>query len=128
MESDGDAVRLSLPADVRYLRLARLTAAGLAGDLGFDVREIEDLRIAVDEACAVLLDAPLAPGTSLDLVYRADDGEVSIEGSCAGDGSRVPEVHPVARELLKMSTDEHDIVAEGGLWRFRLVKRGSTAS
>ena len=34
-----------------YLRLVRLTAAGLASRLGFTFDEVEDLRIAVDELC-----------------------------------------------------------------------------
>ena len=34
-----------------FLRLARVTAAGLAGRLGFSFDEVEDLRLAIDELC-----------------------------------------------------------------------------
>src|SRR2546423_11409599 len=51
---DGD-VRLVVPAAPEYLRLVRLTAAGLASRLGFTFDEVEDLRIAVDELCFHLL-------------------------------------------------------------------------
>ena len=51
----GGDVRLVVPAAPEYLRLVRLTAAGLASRLGFTFDEVEDLRIAVDELCFHLL-------------------------------------------------------------------------
>jgi serine/threonine-protein kinase RsbW len=126
---DG-VVRLQLPAHTRFLRLARLTATGVATDAGFDLEQIEDLRLAIDEACAVLLDA--AADGDLHITYRfRPDGGVEIEGSTpAGDGSL--DVHPVAADLLAMTTDEHSfevIPADDGVQppaparrAFRLVK------
>ena len=53
-----DVVELRLPAESAYLSVLRTATAGLAARLDFTLDEIEDLRIAVDEACAMLL--PLA--------------------------------------------------------------------
>jgi serine/threonine-protein kinase RsbW len=50
-----DAVEIRLPADSAYLSVLRTATAGLAARLDFTLDEIEDLRIAVDEACAMLL-------------------------------------------------------------------------
>ena len=50
-----DAVEIRLPADSAYLSILRTATAGLAARLDFTLDEIEDLRIAVDEACAMLL-------------------------------------------------------------------------
>jgi serine/threonine-protein kinase RsbW len=50
-----DVVRLRLPAVGAYLSVLRSATAGLAARLDFTLEEIEDLRIAVDEACAILL-------------------------------------------------------------------------
>ena len=50
-----DVVRLRLPAVGAYLSVLRTATAGLAARLDFTLDEIEDLRIAVDEACAMLL-------------------------------------------------------------------------
>jgi serine/threonine-protein kinase RsbW len=57
-----DAVEIRLPADSAYLSVLRTATAGLAARLDFTLDEIEDLRIAVDEACAMLL--PQALGSS----------------------------------------------------------------
>jgi serine/threonine-protein kinase RsbW len=55
---DGDVVVLVVPADNTYLAVLRTATAGLAARLGMTLDQIEDLRIAVDEACAILV--PLA--------------------------------------------------------------------
>ena len=38
-------VRLSLPGSLRHLRLARLAVACLAGEFGYSMQAIEDLRV-----------------------------------------------------------------------------------
>jgi serine/threonine-protein kinase RsbW len=50
-----DVVLLVVPADGGYLSVLRTATAGLAARLKFSLEEIEDLRIAVDEACAMLI-------------------------------------------------------------------------
>ena len=60
-----DYVELRVPASGAYLAVLRTAAAGLAARLDFTIDDIEDLRLAVDEACALLL--PLAtPGARID--------------------------------------------------------------
>ena len=46
----GDVVEVRLPADVIYISILRLTAAGLAARCELTIDDIEDLRLAVDEA------------------------------------------------------------------------------
>ncbi|MGZ5399450.1 MAG: anti-sigma factor [Nocardioides sp.] len=48
-------VELRLPADSAYVSVLRTTTAGLAARLDFTIDDIEDLRIAVGEACAMVL-------------------------------------------------------------------------
>ena len=50
----ADVVGLSIPSGADLLVLARLTAATVASRAGFDVEEVEDLRLAVDELCVAL--------------------------------------------------------------------------
>ncbi|MDP9416304.1 MAG: anti-sigma regulatory factor [Actinomycetota bacterium] len=50
-----DVVEVRMPAASAYLSVLRTATAGLAARLDFTLDEIEDLRIAVDEACALLL-------------------------------------------------------------------------
>ena len=48
-------VELRLPADSAYVSVLRTTTAGLAARLDFTLDDIEDLRIAVGEASALVL-------------------------------------------------------------------------
>lgn len=121
MAVDESPVRLVIPAQARFLRLARLTAAGIAGDLGFGLEPIEDLRVAVDEVCAILIEGA-SDGAELELRYRITGEGLVIEGSCANPGAE-PELHPVARELLAMTADDYQVESVGGVAAFRLVKR-----
>jgi serine/threonine-protein kinase RsbW len=114
-------IRVVVPAQARYLRIARLTAAGVATDLDFDLRDIEDLRVAVDEMCAVVIDGA-TPDAELELRYRVIDDQLEIVGRCPQDGV-APEIHPVARELLAMTADEFEVESSGDTRTFRLLKR-----
>lgn len=55
-----DLVTLNLPAAGAYLSVLRTATAGLAARMDFTLDEIEDLKIAVDEACAMLLASAVA--------------------------------------------------------------------
>lgn len=121
MGDEDPKVQLTIPATSRYLRLARLTAAGLAGDLGYSVDAIEDLRIAVDELCAAIIEETTG-AAELELIYRETDGGLVVEGTCKARSANAPELHGVARELLNMLADEYSIGAIDGFRNFRLVK------
>jgi serine/threonine-protein kinase RsbW len=120
-------VQLVIPATPRYLRLARLTAAGLAGDLGYAMDAIEDLRIAVDELCAAVIEDTASP-SELALTYREVDRGLVVEGTCRARSNNAPELHSVARELLNMLADEFSIGAIDGHRTFRLVKYAEGAA
>ena len=56
---------LTFAADKDYLALARMTAMHVAGLLGLPIGRVTDLRLAVDEACAVFLAGPSGPAAPL---------------------------------------------------------------
>jgi serine/threonine-protein kinase RsbW len=76
---ERDVVQLRLPAIGAYLSVLRTATAGLAARLDFTLEEIEDLRIAVDEACALLLPATV-PGTDLECEFElyADQLRITV--------------------------------------------------
>jgi serine/threonine-protein kinase RsbW len=113
-------IKVVIPAEPRFLRIARLTVAGVAGEVGFGLRDIEDLRVAIDEMCAVVIE-DAEPGLELALHYRVDGDRLEIEGHCKQVGP-APDIHPVARELLAMTADEFDVSNNNGGRTFRLVK------
>jgi serine/threonine-protein kinase RsbW len=78
-----------LPAEGAYLSVLRTATAGLAARLDFTLDEIEDLRIAVDEACAMLLTQAI-PGTNLECDFDLDAEEMTIIVSVVAARPRIP--------------------------------------
>jgi serine/threonine-protein kinase RsbW len=78
--SPRDVVVLRLPAVGAYLSVLRTATAGLAARLDFTLDEIEDLRIAVDEACAMLLPGAV-PGGDIESVFELSGDTLAIDVS-----------------------------------------------
>jgi serine/threonine-protein kinase RsbW len=126
---DGEEVRLTMPATPPLLRVARHTAAGLAGRLGFSFDEIEDVKIAVDELCFALVGSKGRAGT-LTVVYRltGDALEIEGEGVFPTNGSEAPPAaSDLSAQILAAVVDEHDLTGDGETMRFRLLKRRAGA-
>ncbi|MHB2022489.1 MAG: hypothetical protein ACYCO3_04040 [Mycobacteriales bacterium] len=84
-----DLVKIKLPATGAYLSVLRTATAGLAARLDFTLDEIEDLRIAVDEACAMLLSQAIA-GADLECAFELTDEVISVSVSVATQDGREP--------------------------------------
>src|SRR4051794_34087976 len=79
-----ELIRLALPAEPEYGRLARITASNLALRLGFTFAEIEDLRLAVDETVILLL-RPEGRAGEITLTFTIERTGVVIDAvSTAG--------------------------------------------
>lgn len=50
-----ETVELTLPLNAAYVSAARLTASSISNRLGFDIDEIEDIKVAVSEACTYII-------------------------------------------------------------------------
>ena len=72
-----DVVTLRLPAVGAYLSVLRTATASLASRLDFTIDDIEDLRIAVDEACAMLLPRAVA-GADLECSFELTSDAIGV--------------------------------------------------
>jgi serine/threonine-protein kinase RsbW len=79
---DGDRIDIRIPADGVYVATLRMCAASLAARCDLTVDDIEDLRLAVDEACSLLLPhAGTGSGgaANLDAVFTLHPGELRVQ-------------------------------------------------
>jgi serine/threonine-protein kinase RsbW len=126
-----DSVELRVPADPAYLAVIRTAAAGLAARLDLTLDEIEDLRIAVDEACALLLDQHPSPGASLTAVFTSHDG--SLEVHVSGPARPLPDRSSFAWAVLEAlvgrveTGDAPNPDGSDGSW-IRLSRSGARAA
>jgi serine/threonine-protein kinase RsbW len=118
----GETVRLTVPAALEYVRIVRLTASGVASRLGFDVEEIEDLRVAVDELTSLIVDA--ADGNELEVVFAVFDDALHIDGEAdAKPGGAAAAVEDLTGQILAAVVDEWRLETTDGRLRFCCVKR-----
>jgi hypothetical protein len=114
----ADVVRLRLPAGTAYGRVARVTTAAIARRHGFTYREVEDLRLAIDEAIIALLDED-DPGAAVDLGFTVDGEQVAITVDGAKDRppGAISRFHTIVTGLV----DRADLDLDAG--QVTLVKR-----
>ena len=121
--AETDEVRLAVPASPEFLRLARVTAAGLASRIGFSFDEVEDLRLAIDELCYGLTGSGGRDGTvEMRYLIGADRLVVEGEGHFSTDGAPLA-LSELSEVILRALVDEHELT-EGPIGpAFRLVKQ-----
>ena len=101
----SEVITLSVPAEAGYLTVIRTAAAAVAGRLGATVDDIEDLRIAVNEACSVLL-TQADPGSELSCRFEVAEGRLGFRVAAASVQGEVPEPGSFAWMVLESLTGE----------------------
>jgi serine/threonine-protein kinase RsbW len=132
----GETIDVTIPAKAEYVSIARLAAAAMAARQAFTFDEIEDLKIAVSEACNVLIASARGrrrPPITLHLAPERDALAVLIEaqGVRLELDPRVPDAHRPLDEstlgifLMQCLVDEVGIRPKNGSGStiLRLVKR-----
>src|ERR1700722_18647704 len=74
--SEREVIEISLPGSVDLVVIARFTAATVGARAGFDLDEIDDLRLAVDELSVSF--GPLDGDTCLRYEFVRDAGSVTV--------------------------------------------------
>ena len=79
MNSDVQRVTLNLPASAEYVDIVRLNLYGIASKMGFSYEEIEDMKVAVSEACNnSVLYAYSQEGGMVEVLFQVTSESLSI--------------------------------------------------
>src|SRR4051794_34314401 len=105
------AVSPRVPADSAYVSVLRTMTAGLAARLDFTVDDIEDLRIAVGEACALILPEAVAGG-DLEADFRQTPGTLTISIRVPTSGRTEPDYQSFAWQVLSTLSAQATASAE----------------
>jgi len=120
-----DFVSVRVPAAAAYLSVLRTTTASLAARLDFTLDEIEDLRIAVDEASCLLL-ASAAEGAELTSVFAMSADSIEISVSTMTDKGHPPSRDSFAWTVLSALAGEVDAWTDAdGQQTISLIKHRS---
>jgi serine/threonine-protein kinase RsbW len=105
-------VSLRVPADGVYVSVLRTMTAGLAARLDFTVDDIEDLRIAVGEACALVLPEADSEG-DLEAEFGLGSGVLTVTVAVHTDGPRDPDYESFAWQVLSTLATEASVTGDG---------------
>jgi serine/threonine-protein kinase RsbW len=103
--ADKPDVSLRVPADGAYVSVLRTMTASLAARLDFTVDDIEDLRIAVGEACALVL-SEAAPGADLEADFRQVAGSLTVSVRVGTTQRAQPDYDSFAWQVLSTLATE----------------------
>lgn len=85
----GYQVELRLPNRPEFVAVARLSVSAIASRMNFDVEAIEDIKVAVGEACnnAIEHGCPSTDGSDMIVLrYDMEEGALVITVLDSGDG------------------------------------------
>ena len=126
--SEGDRVQLTFPARGDWVVLARLVSSAISARTGFDIEELEDLRLAVGELCLVALQGSDARQGELQVEFISTRETLDISCSLLGPGPDPAwrgdaDAQQLSEQILAALVDDHGREGEDGQVRAWLRKR-----
>jgi serine/threonine-protein kinase RsbW len=119
-----DTISIVVPARAEFLHVVRTVIGSVAARGNLPIDAIEDLRIAVDEACAQLL---VAKGSSITIRISASHDHVEVVCSTDADIAAWPPEgvqHTLAAQVLQGLADDVSWERDGDGPAVRVAKRG----
>jgi serine/threonine-protein kinase RsbW len=119
-------VELRLPVDSAYVSVLRATTVSLAARLDFTIDDIEDLRIAVGEASAMVLPSATV-GSDLVCRFYMRPGEVSITVAVESQDPELPEEDGFAWQVLSALTTQTSTSYDEGVFSVTLTMNSTVS-
>lgn len=124
---DSDVVEIRTPADGAFVSTLRLAAASLAARCELTIDDIEDLRLAVDEACALLL-PHATPDSPLDARFVLSRGKLEVDTAVTTSDDATPDRDGFAWTVLGALASSVDVSKDGSRLVISVVKTREAAA
>ena len=123
--NNGDVIRLKLPAEQFSRQLIRLAVYLVASRMDFDLSQLEDLRIAVDEASNyAVIHSPAETTLKVEIEPLKEYLEIVLTSQLAENGeSRSVMPESFSRMIMESVVDAVDLKREEATCRISLRKR-----
>lgn len=74
-----DYIKLSIPKKPEYVGVARLTSSSIASRLDFDIDDIDDIKVAIGEACTSIIQTSSDEEQNYDIEFELKEDRLSIK-------------------------------------------------
>lgn len=81
-----EKVNLSIPKKSEFMSTIRLTTSALSNINGFNVDEIEDLKVVISEVCTFFINNVKNNTDPLSICYELNDNDLTVEVSDLNSG------------------------------------------
>jgi serine/threonine-protein kinase RsbW len=106
------AIELRVAADPRHLPIVRAVAANIAVRQDFDLDSVSDLKLAVDEACSMLIRSA-AEGTTMVVRFYVRGDRIRLSATVLSDRLEVPASRSFGWHVLTTLADATATVEPG---------------
>jgi serine/threonine-protein kinase RsbW len=117
-------VELRIPARAEWVAVARLAIAGVASRFDFSVEDIEDIKLAISEACTICI-RRAQEGDQIEILCREDVGHLLVSVS-SGVAGRLAVAHPddsLALVIVESLMDRVELRSESAACLVEMSKR-----
>jgi serine/threonine-protein kinase RsbW len=114
-------VVLRIPADTSYVSLVRTATAAVSAQADFTVDALDDLRLAVDEACALAISDAVS---DITVTFRVSGSRVAIDVCTASASGRPVATNTFAWTVLTALVDDVETDVTDGTLRIHLCAHG----
>ncbi len=113
-----DYVEMKIPAKPEYVGVIRLTISGIASRMGYTYEEIEDIKIAVSEACTNAVQHAYPDGEDGEVIVGFGIYEDKLETMVADSGQSFNFLQTKSELGPYTESSTVDQLSEGGLGLF----------
>ena len=122
--SNSEQIKLTLPINAAYVSAARLTASSVANRLKFDIEEIEDIKVAVSEACTYIIKKPcFSTKNDFKIEFNLSKDSIKILLSVECDKKVDVDDDEMSMQVIKALMDSSDINYDGGSFNMIIEKK-----
>ncbi len=104
-----DEIKLSIPSDSEYIAIVRLMVSGVCARMDFSVEDIEDIKIAISEACTNVVLHAYDDGQKnyFEVIAKKFDLSLSLTVQDFGKGFDVAKIEN--KMLVDVETDSEGL-------------------
>ena len=121
-----DEITLIVPAKSEYAKTVRMTAAALASRIGMTYEEVEDVRMAADEAFVYASDT-LSADAEIRFLFMLGDDDIEIDVGLGVEEPRLDEDSEAsvayATFILESVCDRYEFASDENGAHLRLYRR-----
>ncbi|MBN7773358.1 ATP-binding protein [Clostridium aminobutyricum] len=119
----SDCIKFRVPGKPEYIRVVRMGVSALACNVGFDVEAVDDIKLAVDEACKAITCHGANSWTNVyEVACEVYEDKMIISVSDLGDGRELEKQYRACKNcpqdgdfaLILIKTLMNDVEIKGG--------------